>query len=334
MKVDVAGRQDDAGSAYAGSQLQTQLYVNRRTQQLDEAIRNAFADLAGAILEWRSPRHPRAEDGYREYWDTSFLKRLDLESLIGELPKLWPVGGPHWDALGAVHLPGDDRPGVLLVEGKSYPAELFGSGTGAKPGSNSRKLIEKSLGQTQQILGVEDQTPEDWCGRLYQSANRLAHVYWLREQSVRAWLVHLLFTTTLTALRPGKSGRRRWPPLMRSLGWPGGPSPQPPTSSCPRAPATSCSADKRSSPTPQYRVVPDLRLYDPRSRDIVDLLGTNEDDLKYFVGWWWQTATPSGRGLTYKSRVPPSAPAWSPEQACACRFRFDTPRRRSGCSAS
>jgi hypothetical protein len=191
MNVDVAGRQDDAGAAYAGSQLQTQLYVNRRTQELDEAIRNAFADLAGAALEWRSPL---AEDGYREYWDMSFLKRLDLDDLTGELPKFWPVGGPHWDALGVVHLPGDDRPGVLLVEGKSYPDELFGSGTAAKAGSDSRKLIKKSLGQTQQLLGVEGQTPEDWCGRLYQSASHLAHVYWLREQSVRAWLVHLLFT--------------------------------------------------------------------------------------------------------------------------------------------
>jgi hypothetical protein len=37
-------------------------------------------------------------------------------------------------------------------------------------------------------------TPSDWCGRLYQSANRLAHLYWLRSLGVRAWLVHLLFT--------------------------------------------------------------------------------------------------------------------------------------------
>jgi len=31
-----------------------------------------------------------------------------------------------------------------------------------------------------------------WTGPLYQNANRLAHVYWLGAQGVRAWLVHLL----------------------------------------------------------------------------------------------------------------------------------------------
>ena len=36
-------------------------------------------------------------------------------------------------------------------------------------------------------------TPADWCGPLYQNANRLAHIYWLRSLGFRAWLVHLLF---------------------------------------------------------------------------------------------------------------------------------------------
>lgn len=33
-----------------------------------------------------------------------------------------------------------------------------------------------------------------WTGPLYQNANRLAYVHWLRSRGVRAWLVHLLFT--------------------------------------------------------------------------------------------------------------------------------------------
>jgi hypothetical protein len=57
----------------------------------------------------------------------------------------------------------------------------------------SRTLIEKSLGWTQAQLGVRTKTSADWCGPLYQNANRLAHVYWLRSVGVRAWLVHLLF---------------------------------------------------------------------------------------------------------------------------------------------
>ena len=201
MHVDVAARQDEDGAAYAGSQLQTQLYVNRWTDALDDAIRSAFPELDGAAMEWRSPL---AVDGYREYWDKPFLRSLDLPELADKLPDFWPTGGPHWDALGLVHLPidaaiagadtGVGRPGVVLVEGKSYPAELFGSGMGAKEGSMAYNRILESLAWTQNKLGVSGKSPQDWCGRLYQSANRLAHLCWLREQGVQTWLVHLLFT--------------------------------------------------------------------------------------------------------------------------------------------
>jgi hypothetical protein len=85
------------------------------------------------------------------------------------------------------------RPGVLLVEGKSYPAEFHSGGAGAKPGSASRALIARSLGWTQDVLGASGASVPDWCGRLYQSANRLAHLCWLRSRGVDAWLVHLLF---------------------------------------------------------------------------------------------------------------------------------------------
>lgn len=94
-----------------------------------------------------------------------------------------------WDALAIVDC--GDRPGVILAEGKSQPSELFGSGCKAGPGS--RPMIDAALVRTQAWLGVDLDTAL-WCGRLYQTANRLAHLYWLNEVvGVRAWLVHLLF---------------------------------------------------------------------------------------------------------------------------------------------
>jgi hypothetical protein len=186
----VADRVDESGAAFAGSQLQTQLHVNKRTGELDDAIREEFPELAGAAFEWRSPL---AADGFAEYWDRAFLDRVDLGHHAADLKAFWPTGGPHWDALAVVKRPGSDRPGVLLGEGKSYPGELYGSGCQAEPGSPSRTLIEKSLGKTQERIGVSSKRPADWCGPLYQNANRLAYVYWLRSLGVRAWLVHLLF---------------------------------------------------------------------------------------------------------------------------------------------
>jgi hypothetical protein len=186
----MADRVDENGAAYAGSQLQTQLYVNTLTAKLDAALRQAFSELASAQFEWRSPL---AADGYREYSDKAFLERVELGHHAAELKAFWPTGGPHWDALAIVRRSEDARPGVVLAEGKSYPGELYGSGCAAKPKSLSRAQIKRSLTWTQNYLGLQGASVETWCGPLYQSANRLAHLAWLQSLGVRAWLVHLLF---------------------------------------------------------------------------------------------------------------------------------------------
>lgn len=181
-------RLDKTGAAHAGSQLQTQLYVNRRTKQLDDAIRKAIPDLADTRLEWRSPL---TTDGYREYSDAAFLATVDLADHVEALAAFWPKGGPHWDALAVAIFP-DDEPGVVLVEGKSYPDEMLkGSPIAATSGSHAK--IEQALQWTRDRLEAHAH-PDAWTGSLYQNANRLAHLCWLESVGVRAWLVHLLFT--------------------------------------------------------------------------------------------------------------------------------------------
>jgi hypothetical protein len=129
--VGVADRVDKNGAAFAGSRLQTQLYVNRRTAELEDAVRSTFPELAGASFDWRSPL---AEDGYAEYWDKAFLERVDLGHHAADLATFWPTGGPPWDGLAVISRGGDTRSGVLMLEGKSYPDELCGGGTGVKAG--------------------------------------------------------------------------------------------------------------------------------------------------------------------------------------------------------
>lgn len=113
----MAARTDGDGAAFAGSQLQTQLWVNRRTAGLDEALREALPVLANASFDWRSPL---AADRYAEFGDRAFLRRVDLDEHAAGLKAFWPAGGPHWDALATVSQPDSGRPGVLLVEGKSW----------------------------------------------------------------------------------------------------------------------------------------------------------------------------------------------------------------------
>jgi len=81
--------------------------------------------------------------------------------------------------------------GALLVEAKSYPEEMAGGGS--KASAPSRDRIAHALSATQQALGLE-RDPERWLGRYYQFANRIAHLQWLRDQGVEAWLLHLLLT--------------------------------------------------------------------------------------------------------------------------------------------
>jgi hypothetical protein len=79
---------------------------------------------------------------------------------------------------------------VLLVEAKSSPGEVVGSGCQASPAS--RAQIERALTGAKFWFQVEPSA--DWLGPLYQSANRLAHLYFLRQiAQIPAWLINIYF---------------------------------------------------------------------------------------------------------------------------------------------
>jgi len=141
---------------------------------------------AGAYAEGIRWISPTEANQFAEASDGAFLDALELSHLRPGLSSFWPQGGPHWDGL-AILAPG---PGALLVEAKSYPEEMFGSGCQASPGS--RTLIENSLAKAKTWAGAAEGA--DWLGPLYQYANRLAHVFFLREVGqVDAWLLNLCF---------------------------------------------------------------------------------------------------------------------------------------------
>jgi hypothetical protein len=175
-----------------GSQLQTQIYVNRRPGELSAVVLAALPSLAARtrLLGWVAPLEP----DYLEPRDDEFLRAIGRSDLARELREFWPPRGPVWDALAVAVLP-DGRPGVVLAEGKGHPAELRSGGTQAS--AASREHILRAIRWTHDRLGV-DADPELWLGPLYQLANRVAHVVWLREHGVEAWLVHLLFADDRT----------------------------------------------------------------------------------------------------------------------------------------
>lgn len=195
------GRVDAGGLAFKGSQLQTQLYVNAKAETLNDTILDAAANIPdGAEIEWRSPL---TGDGYVEYRDAEFLNALGLERYEASLKAYWPARGPRWDALARVtHASLPNGFGVILAEGKSYPDEMKSS---CRAKGRSREQIASAVAKAQQALGAEVD-PEPWLASYYQLANRLAHVVWLREQGIAAWLVHLLFV----ADRHRSTSREEW----------------------------------------------------------------------------------------------------------------------------
>jgi hypothetical protein len=178
-------RTDITGRAHSGSQRQIQTYANERMSELCHAVAEALqpCKLDESAIRWVSPL---TADNYSEYRDEDFLEIIGAGHLAPKLRKFWPRGGPCWDALTRL-----DGGGCVLVEAKSHVPEVNGNGCGASGVSLS--LIKSSLARTKEWLGVRPDV--DWLGRLYQSANRLAYLYFLREiGKVDAFLVNVYFT--------------------------------------------------------------------------------------------------------------------------------------------
>lgn len=184
-------RVDELGRAVAGSQLQIQICVNRRQKELYRALLNALPSLASLSprIHWVSPLE---SEKFVERKDAEFLRAVGLLHLAPKLKEFWPSRGPNWDALAAVEVeksPGGR--GVLLIEAKSHPSEIYGGGCQASS-PKSLRMIEAALQQTKRWLGVPADV--DWTGPLYQSANRLAHLHFFRQVvNVPAWLVNVYF---------------------------------------------------------------------------------------------------------------------------------------------
>ncbi len=172
------------GKKERGSQKWIQVAVNERPDLLNRYIQESLGPAASPAIQWKSPLK---EDDYAEYSDQDALEKLRLEISRGALTEFWPERGPNWDALGVT----DSGP-VFLVEAKSHINELK-SVCGAK--GKSLLQIEKALALTRDFLDVRAENVEHrWLCDFYQYANRLAHLYFLREINHRdVYMVFVYF---------------------------------------------------------------------------------------------------------------------------------------------
>jgi hypothetical protein len=135
------------------------------------------------------PLSPKADDDFAEYRDQAFLDLLGIKLPKKRLQDFWPSRGPQWDALGRI----DDK--VYFLVDKAHVAEIVSLSQAKSPISQS--LIKKSLGEIKTFLTLKSDV--DLTKGFYQYANRLAHLYLLRElNDVSAYLVFVYFVNDYT----------------------------------------------------------------------------------------------------------------------------------------
>lgn len=186
-------------TASRGSQRWLQLTVNRCPDVIDGAMTKAGVLEHGESVQWLSPLE---SDAFTEYRDHAFLERLGITPQHRRLEDFWPARGPVWDGLART-----SSGRCLLIEAKANIPEFDTSPTGASEGSLQQ--IRKAFDDTRAFLRVRTKT--DWAECFYQYANRLAHLYFLRElNEVNAALVFVYFVGDTTVRGREHVSREGW----------------------------------------------------------------------------------------------------------------------------
>lgn len=140
-----------------------------------------------SLTEWMSPKK---EDEFAEYRDKDFLESLGIKECQARLFEFWPKGGPQWDALGKLK-----NKFYFIVEAKANIFEITSSCQATS--ENSKTKINNSIIRTKQFLNIS--SGQNWLNGFYQYANRLCHLYFLRELcGVNAYLIFVYFCNDTT----------------------------------------------------------------------------------------------------------------------------------------
>ena len=192
------GRRNE-GPKPRGSQRWLQLAVNRAPDTIKTAIASTMELPSDVSIQWRSPLE---KDNFREYQDSHFLRNLGIELQQRKLSSFWPRWGPVWDGLAST-----SNGRSILVEAKANIPEFHSSPCGA--GEKSLARIRRALDETKQFLSVASDA--DWTRCFYQVANRLAHLYLLKElNGVDAALAFVFFVGDTTVSEGKCTSRQEW----------------------------------------------------------------------------------------------------------------------------
>lgn len=147
---------------------------------IETAIRHAMELPKSVSFRWLSPL---AEDEWAEYRDGDWLDQIGQGHLKDQLRAFWPERGPQWDGLATTS---DGK--IVLIEAKAHPSEMVSN---CAAGALSRERIAEALEAAKIHYGAAPAS--NWLTGHYQYANRLAHLQFLREHAVDAYLIFVYF---------------------------------------------------------------------------------------------------------------------------------------------
>jgi hypothetical protein len=171
-----------------GSEYQLLRYLGHHRNELNNNIRENTR-LKGELFWLDYPK-----DGYRlsfdgEYKGLDFLKTELTHSRFKELQskwnEYWSSNGnlPNWDGI-ILHKNGNNEEWII-VEAKAHLKELQ-----SITKSDSNKNIQNAFAMTQKRFDICN---NNWFGRYYQLANRLAFVNFLLDSKINASLLYIYF---------------------------------------------------------------------------------------------------------------------------------------------
>ena len=170
-----------------GSECHLLRWIGRHRNLFDQRVSAAVAKPCSTI-NWMDFKFNEGK-----LWPDSELRGLeflyDRPNLKAKWQEFWPTGrGIHnWDAVGWISE--EPHSELLLLEAKAYVGELE-STCGATEFDSIQK-IDRALDKAKGFLGADPKS--DWKQGYYQTANRVATLYFLTKEGIAARLVFLYF---------------------------------------------------------------------------------------------------------------------------------------------
>lgn len=180
----------DIGNGYGSKwHLLNFLKSDNRRELLNAIIKNQTG-LKGEF-QWK---FPDPETLSTEYRGVDFLiddfKKEEFDEIKRKWDKFWVKGRnpQNWD--GVIKIGEGEK--YILVEAKAHLGEIKSSCTAEEQGKGGKKQIQEALSKTKKHFGVK--TENDWQVDYYQLANRLAFIYFLKDEfDIEADLLYFYF---------------------------------------------------------------------------------------------------------------------------------------------